>query len=301
MLYGRSHFARALETLLALLLQRAHHHVIDARIERRALRWWGEATDGQFAGEQFVEDDAERINVRAMIDGGRFFKLLRGHVVWRAERRAGGGERDVGFVVAHDFRDTEVGDLHAPLRVEQDVLGLDVAVENAFLVGELERLTNLRHDGQRLGGREASSLHGLAQVHTVHVFHQQIVEAARLPKVEDADDVRMVQPRERAALAIETLGEVRVVRERVRQQLERDEAVEVRLAGLEHEAHAAAPDQFNDLELGKGDGEAFERGNLRRGGRRGFRSGCRGEHALRAKALRRFGRHGRAALGTGVA
>ncbi len=177
-----------------------------------------------------------------MIHGLRFLDLLGGHVVHGAERCAGGGERHIGMFLAHELGDAEVGDLHAALRVEQDVLGLDVAVENAFLVRELKRLANLRHDGQRLRGREPSGLHGLAQIHAIHVFHHQIVEAARLAEVEDADDVRMIQAREHATLAIEALGELRIVRERIGQQLERDETVEVRLAGLEDEAHATAPD-----------------------------------------------------------
>ncbi len=140
--------------------------------------------------------------------------------------------------------------------------GLMSRCRTPFFVRELQRLANLRHDGQRFGWREPSSLHGLAQVHAIDVFHQQKVEAARLPEVENADDVRMVQPRERAAFAVEALGELRIVRERIGQQLERDEAVEVRLARLEHEAHAAPPDEFEDLQLGEGHGQPFQRGNL---------------------------------------
>ena len=110
----------------------------------------------------------------------------------------------------------------------------------------------------------------------------------------------MVQTGEHAALAIEALGELRVARQRIGQELERDKAVEMRLAGLEDEAHAAAPEQFEDLQLRKGDGEAFERGDLRGGGRRGFGSRGSGDYALGAKPLRRFRRHRAAALGTGV-
>ena len=72
----------------------------------------------------------------------------------------------------------------------------------------------------------------------------------------------MIQAREYAALAIEALGELWIVRERIGQQLEGDEAVEVRLPRLEDEAHAAAPDQFEDLQLRESDGETFDRGDL---------------------------------------
>ena len=45
------------------------------------------------------------------------------------------------------------------------------------VVGELQRVANLRHDGQRFVRRNAVALHELAQVHAVHVFHQEVVKA----------------------------------------------------------------------------------------------------------------------------
>src|SRR5437660_891387 len=49
----------------------------------------GLAGDGPFAGERLVEDDAERPNVRAMVDVFVAVRLFGRHVMRRAEHRAG--------------------------------------------------------------------------------------------------------------------------------------------------------------------------------------------------------------------
>ena len=79
---------------------------------------------------------------------------------------------------AEHFRDAEVGDLHAALLVEQQVLRLDVAMHDAVLVGVLQRLADRRHDRQRLLGVNRPACISLPQVHAVHKFHEQIVKPA---------------------------------------------------------------------------------------------------------------------------
>ena len=64
----------------------------------------------------------------------------------------GAGEREILGLAAHQLRQAEVGDLHPALLVEQDVFGLDVAVDHAVVVGVLQGLADLRHDGQGLFG-----------------------------------------------------------------------------------------------------------------------------------------------------
>ena len=166
----------------------------------------------------------------------------------------------------------------------------------------LQRLAHLRHDAQRLGGGEAPGLHRLAQVHAIDVFHQEKIEMLRAPKVEDADDVRMIQLRQHAALAIETLGEPRVARQLVGKEFQRHKAVQIRLTRLEDVAHAAAPDEFDDFKLRERRRHALNGWNLlrARGRQARVRHGRRaGQHAFGTEAARRLRRDGRAALGTG--
>ena len=64
------------------------------------------------------------------------------------------GERQSSARRAEQLGEAEVGDLHAAARVEQDVLGLDVAVHDALVVRVLQRVADLRHDRERLARRE---------------------------------------------------------------------------------------------------------------------------------------------------
>ncbi len=118
-----------------------------------------------------------------------------------------------------------------------------------LLVGVFQRIANLRHDRQRLGGRELPRFHELPEVRAFHVFHEDVVKPARLAEVVDIDDVRVVELRQRARLAGKARDEIR--RERIdwRQDFQRDESIELNLPRLVNDAHPAAPEQFEDLEL----------------------------------------------------
>ena len=71
--------------------------------------------------------------------------LLRAHVRERAEQLARRRHR-----VARGFaaREPEVGELHAPARVDEDVRGLDVAVQDADLVRGVQRARDVDQDPQ---------------------------------------------------------------------------------------------------------------------------------------------------------
>ena len=122
-----------------------------------------------------------------------------------------GCARGPGLGLRDEFGDAEVHQLHAALRIEQDVLRLDVAVQHALLVGVLQRVANLRHDRERLLRRETARPHRLAQVHAIHKLHEQVEEIPRPPRVMHRDDVRMMQPGEQLPLAGEALREGRIV------------------------------------------------------------------------------------------
>ena len=81
----------------------------------------------------------------------RLFDLFGRHVVWRAHDILGAGQGEVALL-PEDLGDAEIRDLHPAAFIQQDVLRLDVAVHDALLVRELQRLADLRHDLQRLHG-----------------------------------------------------------------------------------------------------------------------------------------------------
>ena len=131
---------------------RAHHHARDRPRQARGDVGQGDrllehvpvqqgqgvavVLERQAAADQLVEHDPGGVDV-----GGRGqllgLGLLRRHVGRRAEHLARpGGHR---LRPADDLGDPEVGDLQRPRGREHDVLRLDVAVQHAPAVGEVQR------------------------------------------------------------------------------------------------------------------------------------------------------------------
>ncbi len=150
--------------------------------------------------------------------------------------RAGQGVVDLG---AEQLRQAEVGDLHAAAFVEQDVFRLDVAMDHAFIVGELQGVADLRDDFERLGRLEIARSQCLPQIDAVDVFHQKVIKAAALAmrlmgarpgrqgvaKIENGDDVGMTQLGEAPRLAREAFRESRIAADVGRQDFKGDQAV----------------------------------------------------------------------------
>jgi hypothetical protein len=65
--------------------------------------------------------------------------------------------------------------------------------------------------------------------------------------VVERTDVRMIERGNRAGLAVEPLAQLRIGRERLRQDLNRDGPIEPRVAGAVHLAHPTGADRCDDL------------------------------------------------------
>ena len=120
-------------------------------------------------------------------------------------------------------------------------------MDDAPVVGELQRVAQRRHDGQRLFRREFSHAQELPQIHAVHKFHEQIIKTARLSEVVNGDDVGMVQGGQRLRLARETFGELRFPHALRCEEFQRHQAVQRLLPRLVNHAHAAAAQAFKDF------------------------------------------------------
>ena len=176
--------------------------------------------------------------------------------------------------------------LTLPWVFEDQVFGLDVAVDDVPLVGELEGVAERRDDGERFLRAQPVVDEQAAEIRPVDILHEQEVEIAPLPELMDGHDVRVVQGGQGLGFGFEALGEFRVGRERLREELEGDEAVEGLLAGLEDRPHAAPADELDDLKVGEGGGDFLDRrwrGSGRLSGNRGMKRAF--EQAARAKAI----------------
>jgi hypothetical protein len=111
------------------------------------------AVEGHAAGDHLVEDNAQRIDVRA---GVRLpaLDLLGTHVLGGADDDALPRHR----LGAERVGDTEVHDAGVPVPVDDDVRGLEVAVDNSQSMGLGQSIANLRGARHGLGGRQLAGL-----------------------------------------------------------------------------------------------------------------------------------------------
>ena len=123
-----------------------------------------------------------------------------------------------------DLRESEIENLHAVLG-EQNVAGLQVAVDNAPSVRGVERVQDLIGLCERLSKRHRS-----AQALALDVLHDKVVGA----DVVERTDMRMVHRRDGPSLTFKTLTETAVTR------LDGDQPIEARVSRLPNLTHAAS-------------------------------------------------------------
>ncbi len=224
------------------------------------------------ARDDFVEDDAERIDVDAVVELHTLAlarsaqdvpNLLGCHVSSRAH---------VGHVFgAHAVRaalgDAEVHEPHVALLFangpDHDIFGLQIAVDDLLQMREARGLGDLAHHVQ-----------GVQIVETT-VAVEQLAERLALQKIHDDErdrdprrrrprrargshrdlchpgsthvhDVTVLQLGVELALLFEASGKVLAIRGARREHLDRHNIVELLVDGLEHDPHAALPDLLEE-------------------------------------------------------
>ena len=129
---------------------------------------------------------------------------------------------------------------------DEDVRGLDVAVDDALRVGSIESVGYLdRERKQRVSFQRAAGDHVL-QREAVEKLHGDEALAFVLADFVDGADVRMVQRGSGAGLAAKTFESLWVLRDVVGEELEGDKAAQGGVLGLVNNAHPAAAQFFDD-------------------------------------------------------
>lgn len=136
------------------------------------------AGEGDVAGEQLVEEAAERVEVTGRAQRGISAGLLGRHVGRGADDDAGHGQGVVGGL--GKTRDAEVAQFRgiAGGLVEEDVGRLEVAVDDAAAVGCLQGLADLDRPGQGLGNGERAAGEGVQRPSVDEVHGQEEDPAA---------------------------------------------------------------------------------------------------------------------------
>ena len=188
----------------------------------------GLAIDRRLAAEQFVEDHAEGVQVAADVRRlGQSVGLLGAHVLGRPDRVSRfGRRRSIGERLVEALRDAEVDHDRLRTRVElvdEDVRRLEIAVQHAAAMGVRHRIDDAPEELDAGPHIEAPRI-GVAQDRVAaHVRHREEgTPVVGGPRLEDAGDARMREPRERLLLALESPQDARAV-EAVAKDLDRDE------------------------------------------------------------------------------
>ena len=135
-------------------------------------------------------------------------------------------------------------------RVQEDVVGLDVAVHDATLVGIRERASDVTQDADGVhDAHRATAGDARAKRLALHERHHEIRPAGHLAGAQHGDDVRVLQTGDDEDLAAKALR-VHVGHELRRQHLHYHSALERTVVGDEHARHAAAAELALDGEGG---------------------------------------------------
>lgn len=131
------------------------------------------------AGHQFIEQHAQAVDVRARIDIDRIeLCLLRAHVLQRADDAAEAREqRTLGKRLAHRLSHAEIDDFWHRLAVitgDEDIRGLDIPMNDAFLMSVLNGLTYRHHEFEPLPRRQSVFLTVLRDGDALHQLHDEV-------------------------------------------------------------------------------------------------------------------------------
>ena len=205
----------------------------------------------RLAGEHLVQDGGERVDVAARVDEPVSRRLFRAHVLWRAERQAGLGEPRARRSGDGEC-DPEVRH-HRLVVLEQDILGLDVAVDHAVAMRVVERRGDVGGEADGFVNRELPlPLEPTPQRFAFHVGHHVVDQAAGLAGIKQRQDMRVLQVGGDPDLTQEAIdpehgGELGA------QHLHGDVTVVLEIPGEVHGRHPTGAElTFNGVLLGEG-------------------------------------------------
>ena len=182
-------------------------------------------------------------------------QLLGGHVLGGPHHHADPGQSLAGLArLALDRSlgqpcDAEVHHLQESDRVHQEVLRLDVPMDDAFLMGHLERPADLLPDGEGRGYVEVPGVANQGPYRgAAHVFHRDEVDAVGFPEIVGPDHVPVGDAPSQPKLLLEALEQCRVERAQLGpEHLDRDRLPDLAVEGAVDHSHTTGPEHVEDV------------------------------------------------------
>ena len=198
----------------------------------------------QLAGDHLIDHDAKRIEIGGFIDL-EALRLFGRNIVDAAHDHA--GLRDAAGIFGDCAGNTKVRELHHIVFGDQDVGGLDVAVEDTLPMRVGKAACNLRGIVDRDGLRNRLVRSDLFRERfAVDELHHDIVFIAFASDVVHVDDVRMRELGRRLRFIIEALDEIVVGGILIAQYLDRNTATQKRIRAGVDDRHAAVAEATFD-------------------------------------------------------
>ncbi len=207
-------------------------------------------SNGFLPVRELVEHDAGGKDVGAPVDL-LSLDLLRRHVGRRADDGADLGRLGLVALGLVHARHAEIGELGVALGVDHDVGRLDVAMDDARLVREFERIQQLGHQAENRA--EVVPLVGVEvvlELLALDVLHHDVREIALGSEVVHLHDVAVVEPRDGAHFTLEAHGNHArgfLIELAGEDGLDRHPAAQVRVEAVVHQTHRPLAENALDL------------------------------------------------------
>ena len=196
------------------------------------------------ARDHLEEDRAQRVDVRPLV-GVLALDLLGRHVLGRPDDHSLGGHAGG----AQGAGDPEVHDLGVPLFIHHDVLGLEVPVDDAQVVGLGQPFADLLGDGDRSAGRQRPGLLDQPlEVLPRHILHRDEQLLAVLVELVHPADVLVGDPAGQLDLVPEAVNRLLVEGDIGVENLEGDLLADFLIVGAVDDAHPAGAQLLDELE-----------------------------------------------------
>ncbi len=120
-------------------------------------------------------------------------------------------------------------------------------MDHAACVREFQRFDNLPGGRERIGNGQRTARQSRREILTIDQLHDERRRLGGLLEAIHVRDVGVVEPGERACLALETRDAIRIRGDRLRKDLQRDVAAQSCVAGTVDLTHAPGAERAGDF------------------------------------------------------